>query len=71
MTIKKFETLGLGALGDKVPVGTIVYDLKGWDYGLASDDTRFTGVKHVSVTLDPEGDYPSFTIRQSDLKEIP
>lgn len=52
------------------PVGTIVYRLRGYDYGLASDDTRMTGIEHVSVTLSPEGDYPSFTIQRSSLERI-
>jgi hypothetical protein len=52
------------------PVGTIVYDLRGYDYGLASDDTRFTGIVHVSVTLKPDGDYPSFTIARDSLERI-
>lgn len=53
------------------PVGTICYDSKGWDYGLASDDTRMTGHKHVSVTLSPDGEYPTFTIRESFLEKLP
>jgi len=56
---------------DGHPAGTIVYDPKGYDYGLAGDDTRITGIEHVSVTLDPEGGYPTFTIRKSSLKERP
>ena len=62
--------------GSKTPVrtpevaGTIVYSLSGHDYGLAADDTRFSGIPHTSVTLDPTGDYPSFTIQTADLEEI-
>lgn len=41
--------------------GTIVYDYVGHDYGLASDDTNYTGVEHISVTRDPEGGTPFFT----------
>lgn len=52
------------------PAGTIVYSLRGWDYGLASDDTRHTGIEHVSVTLKPDGDYPSFTIQRNSLEKI-
>lgn len=50
--------------------GQTVYELIHYDYGLASDDTRFTGVEYVSVTLDESGDYPSFTIPKHELKEI-
>ena len=51
--------------------GTIVYPLKGCDYGLASDDSRVTGVPHRSVTLSPDGDYPSFTVPTYDLQVMP
>jgi hypothetical protein len=50
--------------------GTVVYDLVGHDYGLASDDTRVTGKEHTSVTLKPDGGYPSFTIPVDDLEEV-
>lgn len=52
------------------PVGTVCYRLRGFDYGVASDDTRMTGVQHVSMTLDPEGDYPSFTVPEKDLEVV-
>lgn len=42
--------------------GTKVYRCTRYDYGLASDDTRMTGILHISVTLNSDGDYPSFTI---------
>lgn len=45
-----------------VKAGDTVYDCKGHDYGLARDDTESTGVKHISVTLDPNGGYPFFTV---------
>lgn len=54
-----------------LPAGTIVYALAYHDYGLASDDTRITGVKHISVTLNPKGDYPSFTHPLDDLDPLP
>ena len=50
--------------------GTIVFDLASYDYGLASDDTRQTGIEHVSVTLNEDGDYPSFTVAKADIQEI-
>lgn len=52
------------------PAGTIVYRAKGYDYGLASEDTRDTGIEHTSVTLDPGGGYPSFTVAWRDLEEL-
>lgn len=51
-------------------IGKFVYSLKYHDYGLASDDTRHTGIEHVSVTFDKTGDYPSFTIPKHFLKEV-
>jgi hypothetical protein len=48
--------------------GTVVFRLRGWDYGLANDDTRLTDVEHISVTLSPQGDYPSFTVPMDDLR---
>lgn len=50
--------------------GTLVYDCAGYDYGTANDDTRMTGVVHKSVTLDPGGDYPFFTVPASDLERV-
>ena len=70
MKIKRYVITKAGTNSGDKPVGTIVYDLRGYDYGLASDDTRHTGVEHVSVTLNPEGDYPSFTIAKDSLREL-
>lgn len=50
--------------------GTIVYPCKGSDYGCASDDTRHYGVEHRSMTLDPDGDYPFFTVRADTLEPV-
>lgn len=69
MARKSWEITERGTNSGGHPVGTIVYDPTGHDYGLASDDSRITGVEHVSVTLDPGGAYPTFTIRKSSLKE--
>jgi len=50
--------------------GTIVYDSRKYDFGLASDDYRLTGIEHTSVTLDPCGDYPVFTVPTHDLEIV-
>jgi hypothetical protein len=63
--LKSDNTVNLDA-----KAGTIVYDCKSHDYGLADDDTRFTGIKHKSVTLDPTGDYPFFTVPVRDLEPL-
>ena len=49
--------------------GAIVYPFFGHDYGLSRDDTHATGVAHTSVTLDPKGGYPFFTVPQSGLEQ--
>ena len=51
--------------------GDVVYSLRYADYGLASEDSRKTGVQHRSVTLDPDGGYPSFTHPVSQLEAQP
>ena len=53
-----------------IKAGHTVYASAMYDYGLASDDTRMTGIEHVSVTLDPEGGYPFFTIPKVDIERI-
>jgi len=66
----KFRLLAETRLRPDLKVGDIVYDLMKYDYGLAGDDTRMTGVKHISVTTNPDGDYPSFTIPLKDVEQI-
>lgn len=53
------------------PVGTECYECNKYDYGCASDDTRETEQYHISVTLDPNGDYPFFTVAVKDLESMP
>jgi hypothetical protein len=62
--IQKFRTLV-----DRFehPAGTVCYECQKHDYGCARDDTLATGEYHVSVTTDPTGDYPFFTIADKDL----
>lgn len=49
------------------PAGTVVYECVGSDYGCASDDSRIFGVRHISVTVDPKGSYPFFTVPKHKL----
>lgn len=51
--------------------GDNVYRLAGTDYGCASDDTAILGVHHISVTNDPGGGYPFFTVPSADLAALP
>lgn len=53
-----------------VKAGSIVYELRGSDYGLARDDTAMLGYECKSVTLDPEGGYPSFSVPAHDLTDF-
>jgi hypothetical protein len=50
--------------------GDVVYEQTGYDYGLANDDTRYTGIPHQTVTYNPDGSYPGSTIPTSALEEI-
>jgi len=70
MPYKAYRMLRDSTVNTEVKAGATVYDCKGWDYGVANDDTRMTGVAHQSVTLDPEGGYPSFTVPVRDLEPI-
>ena len=50
------------------PAGTLVVRQPTHDYGLARDDTEYTGIKHVSVcALDEEG---GFTIGERYLEYV-
>ncbi len=57
-------------LEPKATAGTVVYPIRGDDYGLARDDERATGIPHRSVTLDRAGGYPSFTVAEANLESI-
>lgn len=58
------------AASDTAKVGDIVYGCKYYDYGLSSDDSRRTGIEHVSVTFNENGDYPTFTIPEAALERL-
>lgn len=67
----KYEIINASRAADKsVAVGDIVYEAGGYDYGLANDDTRFTGINHISVTYNMDGSIPYFTIPKEDVKEV-
>jgi hypothetical protein len=53
-----------------IRAGKTVFKLKGWDYGCASDDSRATGEKHISITLNPDGSPPGYSVPMHDLEEI-
>jgi hypothetical protein len=64
-----FRLLNDSTIKPDVKAGTTVYEYLGYDYGLASDDTRMTRIEHVSVTLEPNVT-PSFTVPRRDLAPI-
>lgn len=48
--------------------GATIYTAKGHDYGCARDDEYATGKPHTSMTLEPSGDYPFFTVPNEDFE---
>jgi hypothetical protein len=70
MGYKSYRMKSDSTIEPSVKAGTIVYDLKGWDYGLANDDTRAFNREHTSVTLNSNGDHPSFTVPVEDLEVV-
>lgn len=56
-----------------MPVGDaeFCYSFLGCDYGLASDDSRVSGIPHISVTLNSDGSPPAFTVPSDDLEPQP
>lgn len=70
--IKSFKLMEVPSHVDEetVKVGMTVYECAKYDYGLARDDTNFTGIHHISVTLDPTGDYPYFTVPVDSLEPV-
>lgn len=67
---RKFIMLSDSILEKKAKTGTTAYGLAFHDYGLARDDTNNTGVEHMSITLDPDGNYPGFTHPRHMLQEV-
>ncbi len=66
----RYRMLRDSTLEPKAVAGTIVYAASGYDYGMAAIDAHLTGEPHVSVTLDPGGAYPFFTVPESDVERL-
>lgn len=58
------------AANSEAKIGDIVYKAIYCDYGCANDDTRSTGLEHISVTYKSDGQYPFFTIPKQHLEII-
>ena len=69
---KAYVVLKTRVIGDKVEAsaGDTVFACTKPDYGTANDESRFTGIEHRSVTKDPDGDYPFFTMSVFDLRAL-
>jgi hypothetical protein len=50
--------------------GTKVYPCKVYDFGLAAWDSLNSDEDFISVSTQPSGDYPVFTISIDDLEEV-
>jgi hypothetical protein len=69
--VKSFKVLRADRAANKdIKNGDIVFNSMMHDYGCSNDDTRYTGIEHISVTLKEDGSYPFFTIPIRDLQEI-
>ena len=68
--IPKYRMKVDSSLEHRATTGTIVYRCIQSDYGTADDDSIMFGHPHISVTLDPTGDYPFFTIAERDVERL-
>lgn len=68
---KAYKMLEDSKLEPKVVKGTTVFKCLKHDYGCANDDTRNTGIRHISLTLNSSGDYPFFTAPESAIEALP
>jgi hypothetical protein len=70
MIIKQYRLTQDSKIEPAAKKGCLVFKLAKYDYGLARDETRLTGIPQISVTLDPSGDYPSFTVPERELQAV-
>lgn len=64
------ETVADHLPGGRLEPGVFIYRCTKPDYGCANDDTRILGKEHMSMTLDPDGDYPFFTVPVENMQAI-
>lgn len=69
-SIKSFTILRNSRSSTPTSIGDVVYKCIKGDYGSASQDTRMTGIRFISLTYDENGGYPFFTIPFDDVTEI-
>jgi hypothetical protein len=66
----KYRVLKQSKIEKRAKPGTTIYACLRHDYGVARLDTRMLGIKHASFTLDPNGNYPFFTMPLGDVELI-
>ena len=67
---RRYEIIEESKIEPMAKRGVIVYGFAKCDYGLARDDSRHTGIEHISVTFNSAGDYPSFTHPRHALRAL-
>ncbi len=68
---QKYRVLRRDRAAVEVPETTVfVFECAGYDFGCAADDTLLLEMAHISVTFDPTGAYPFFTIPLCDLEVV-
>lgn len=72
MTLQKFVLeQDVQTLGFLLKAGDVVVESHVYDYGLAGDDSMFSGVEHWSVSYDlVDGGYPTYSVPKHLLKEV-
>lgn len=53
---------------EEVAVGETLYSV-GCDYGVANEDSRYTGIEHISLSKNENG-MPGFTIPVADVLQL-
>ncbi len=56
--------------GTNLTLDEFLYEFLGFDYGSAHNDTSALGEPCVSLTREPDGDYPFLTVPLRCVKEI-
>ena len=69
----KYIVINLPSYNDRLDepftIGETVYKLRVADYGSAETDTAIEGIECISVTRNPNGNYPFQTIPVNCLQE--
>lgn len=55
---------------DDIKEGDTVYSCKKCTYGLVSDDEGILGEPCEAITADPEGGYPFYVVKRSQLEAL-